>query len=175
MSDDTAARMAGNGRFLLAGREIRFDWGNVAVAVGLACFVGWYLTETVQASTALHNLLLILPLSIMLFGLLAAVLLLTVRVGAKGLPLAERNSIRLPIGWKIPVLMLWFGLYVATLPGLGFDVGSMLFCAACLITQGERRLLGLAGFSILFGLLIGFAMSSGVVPDAPLLILNGMR
>lgn len=158
-------------RVRLSGRWWLVDLGDMALAIGIVAVSVWYLSDALRASQAFQNLILIVPLSIFIFILCALVLATAVAPESR-----ERRpgSVlrRAPAGFQTLGLMVLFALYVATLPVLGFDVGTALFCAGCVLVQGGRNLLGIAFFSGGMGLLMGVIMAFGPIRRVPLLLFN---
>lgn len=157
-------------RVRLGQRWWLIDLGDMVFALLIIGFGAWYLADALRASRAFQSLILIWPLSLFLFVTSALVIATAIRPDAA--PHQQTPTQRRPrVGWRTLALMTLFTLYVATLPVLGFDGGTALFCAACLLVQGERNLVAVAGFAVGVGLLMGFIMSRGPVIGAPTIFL----
>jgi len=153
----------------------------------LAGFVLLYCVDAVRASTAVLNLILVLPVSVLVLALCAVQFVLSVtadkRAARHGAGLATSPRVEGPeraleggTGATSDLGALTaaglFSLYVLTLPWLGFDIGTMLFLGAFLRLQGERRWLWLVGYSIAFGMALSYAFSRLLPYDMPLRLLG---
>jgi hypothetical protein len=150
--------------FRLGGRTYGVDIGEVLVATALLGAVLWHFYVTVSASSRFTNLMMVVPATV-LFGVLYLLLVWNAvfRIGDG----AEAPRPRPPVGQNIVWLMVAFGLYVAALPVLGFDVGSAILTAVYLLLLGERRLPLILGYSAAVGATIGLLMVHALSPDAP--------
>lgn len=136
-------------------RRSRADWGHLALILFFATVTIAYLADAWSASATVRNLVLVLPASV-----LSLVLCVIVAVGAfRGDGAAEPERAGEPEApatllerFKPALLMALFALYIATLPWLGFDVGSAVFVAVALLLDGERRLWLIAPVAIGFAL-----------------------
>lgn len=125
---------------------------DFAVVILLAVFICWYTWAAWQASTAVENLILIVPI---------ATIALIMCIGefirqSRQKPVAESDiDSNNPdsITTVLPIIAL-FSAYVLSLETIGFDIATSLFVAAFLWVQKERRLIWIVGYSIVFGLLM---------------------
>lgn len=117
------------------------DAGALAFALVAAGAMAVYAYGVVQSSRTVADYILILPAAVIGAGaILVSVLGDIVRRGVSfaGLAGADRQPV---------LLLVLTGVYAATVPFVGFDVGTAAFIALALLIQGERRiwLLLLAG------------------------------
>ena len=140
-------------------------YADLAVLAGLVAFVLWYLSDAWSASTRVENLILILPIAGLAVLLCLLDLIAQLRQGV-----TEDHESREPVVEILPVMGL-FAAYVLTLEWLGFDVGSILFVAAFLWLQGERRKVWLLGYSLCFGFLVAMFFSYMLPYPMPMLLL----
>ncbi|MBW3694495.1 tripartite tricarboxylate transporter TctB family protein [Vibrio sp. T187] len=126
---------------------------DFAVVILLAAFVCWYTLAAWQASTAVENLILIVPIaSIALIMCLAEM----VRQGMQKASDSDTNSEPSSpdsVVTVLPIIALFSG-YVLSLETIGFDIATTLFVGAFLWLQKERRLVWVVGYSVAFGLLM---------------------
>ena len=138
---------------------------DLVVLLVLASLVILYGIDAYRASSEVLNLILILPIIAIVLVLCLVQFIIELRDVTTEAP--ERESVK----DVAPVIGL-FAAYVLTLQWLGFDIGTMLFVAAFLWLQGERRVHWLIGYSISlsFGLALFF---SAMLPyPMPMLILQ---
>jgi len=138
---------------------------DLVVLLVLASLVILYGIDAYRASSEVLNLILILPIIAIVLVLCLVQFIIELRDVTTEAP--ERESVK----DVAPVIGL-FAAYVLTLQWLGFDIGTMLFVAAFLWLQGERRWHWLIGYSISlsFGLALFF---SAMLPyPMPMLILQ---
>ena len=72
----------------------------------------------------------------------------------------------------LPVILLFVG-YVATLPWLGFDVGTFVFVALFLFLAGEQKWQWILGYSLTFAFSSALFFSNMLPYPMPLLLLSG--
>lgn len=138
---------------------------DLAVLLVLASLVILYGYDAYTASTDVLNLILVLPVIAIVLTLCFVQFLVEMRDGKAESPARES------VADVAPVIGL-FAAYVLTLEWLGFDIGTMLFVAAFLWLQGERRWYWLIGYSmsLSFGLALFF---SAMLPyPMPMLLLQ---
>ncbi len=164
-------------------RQHATDWEHVFFLVTILAFLVWYLWDATAASPTFTNLILIAPV-----GALAVILALYIGsieiFGHHGMPkdapvgkvetVAGNAPSRFRAGsvGTITLLMGCFGLFVAAIPYLGFDVATFGFIVATLWLLGERRVLftlalalGIsAGISITALTLLTFPIPMGIAP-----------
>ncbi|WP_226575752.1 tripartite tricarboxylate transporter TctB family protein [Acuticoccus sediminis] len=153
-------------------RTERPDWGHALLVLFFAGLTAFYLHDAWQASGRVRNLILILPASILSFILCAVVMVGIIRhrgsepdaAGPEpGAPFLER--------YKPAVTMAVFGLYVFSLPTLGFDGGTAVFMAAMLALDGVRNPLMLIGLPVAFAGAVTLMFDWLLPYPMPLLIL----
>ncbi|MEM6640193.1 MAG: tripartite tricarboxylate transporter TctB family protein [Pseudomonadota bacterium] len=116
---------------------------DLVVLVVLASLSIAYLFDAYRASPNIMNLVLIVPVTIIVFVLCAVQFVVTLRKSTNDIP--EREPVR-PV---LPVMIL-FAVYVLSLPWLGFDLGTALFVGVFLYVHGERRWIWVLGYSVSF-------------------------
>jgi Na+-driven multidrug efflux pump len=162
----------------------RIDWGHVAFVLFIAGTVAWYFADAYRASGSIKNMILIAPASGLALLLCAIILVQDFRQAlaappesaprpkAEGKPAAATKEGRHDARRAIAFIVV-FGLYVGLLEVIGYDVATVLFIAAAMVMNGERRVLPIVGFSVvfgglavwLFGLLLPYPMPTLVVPN----------
>ncbi|MBD3897961.1 tripartite tricarboxylate transporter TctB family protein [Halomonas sp. ML-15] len=143
------------------------DYGDLLVLMALAGFTLWYLFDAIRVSSAVQNLLLILPLALIVLTIVLLELVVRLR---KGTLLARPEDE--PLRQTLPVVGL-FAAYVISLETLGFDVATVLFIAAFLVLKGERNWLLLGGYSLAFGFGVAFFFALMLPYPMHMLILQG--
>ena len=146
-------------------REHRTDWEHLVFLAIVLIFLVWYLWTSTVASPTFSNLILIAPVGAFALILTAYIGLVEI-IGVRATPSipqndqvearAETTPSRFRAGSlrTITLLMGLFGLFVAAMPYLGFDVASFLFIIATLWLLGERR--------VIFSLLLALGISAGI-------------
>jgi len=138
---------------------------DFVVLLVLASLATAYGIDSYNASTEILNLILVLPLTIIVLVLCLIQFVVELR-DSKSTPPAREN-----IADVAPVIGL-FAVYVISLNWLGFDVGTVLFVAAYLWLQGERRLPWLLGYSIALGFALALFFSAMLPYPMPMLVLS---
>ncbi len=129
-------------------------------------FVVWYLWTATAASPTLSNLILIAPVGAAAIALLlyiAAVEKRGPRTPAQLSPAAEaeqaanapQQRFRTSSIGTVTTLMAFFGIFVAAMPYVGFDISTFFFTLATLWLLGERRVV----FSFVFAVGTAIAVS----------------
>lgn len=145
------------------------DCGDLLVLMALAGFTLWYLLDAIRVSSAVQNLLLILPLSLVVL----VIVLLEVALRLKqGTLLTRPEGEGEPLHRTLPVVGL-FAAYVVSLETLGFDVATVLFIALFLVMKGERNWLLLGGYSLTFGFGVAFFFAQMLPYPMHMLVLQG--
>jgi putative tricarboxylic transport membrane protein len=138
---------------------------DLVILLVLSGLVILYGLDAYSASSHILNLILVLPVIVIVLVLCLIQFIIEIRDAKAEAPARESAAD------VAPVIGL-FAAYVLTLQWIGFDIGTMLFVAAFLWLQGERRWHWLIGYSISlsFGLSIFF---SAMLPyPMPMLILQ---
>jgi len=149
----------------LANKANRYRIADLVVLLVLAGLVTLYGFDAYRASSAVLNLILVLPVIAIVLTLCLVQFVIELR------DIKAEAPVRESVADVAPVIGLFAG-YVLTLQWLGFDIGTMLFVATFLWLQGERRWHWLIGYSISlsFGLALFF---SAMLPyPMPMLILQ---
>jgi len=136
---------------------------NSIVILCLATFVLWYAFDAHRASNSLDNMILILPVA----AITLCLCIYDFFLGANNTK--EKKQKQESIATVMPVMIL-FSLYVLTLEYVGFDVGTVLFIALFLFFHGETKWMWIAGYSLVFGLLIAYFFSLMLPYPMPMLI-----
>ena len=145
--------------------ERALDWEHLFFLALILAFLTWYLADATIASPTFSNLILVGPV-----GAIAAILALYIgageifarRAAAKiaptdggdGAAISDPSRFRTGSLGTIALLMACFGLFVAAIPYLGFDVATFVFTVATLWLLGERR--------VIFMLSLALGMSAGI-------------
>ena len=130
----------------------------------LASLVTLYGIDAYRASSDILNLILVLPIIAVVLALCLAQFVIEWR------DVTAATSARDSVADVAPVIGL-FAAYVLTLQWLGFDIGTMLFVAAFLWLQGERRWHWLIGYSMSLGFGLSLFFSTMLPYPMPMLIL----
>ncbi len=148
-------------------RSLRLNNHQIAdltVLFGLLSLVLWYFWDAYNASTQVLNLILIVPVTGLLLILCLIEFISQIRNSDRETPALD------PVSSIVPVVSL-FALYVATLPWLGFDVGTFLFVSLFLWLHGERRWQWALGYGLCFASLIALFFSEMLPYPMPMLLL----
>ena len=137
---------------------------DILVLITLLLLSILYFWDAFTASAEVMNLILILPLTVLIF--LLCVIEFVRQLGRLG----EAPPSLEPIASVVPAISL-FGLFVLTLPWLGFDVGTFVFVACFLFWHGERRIRWVIGYSLCFASLTALFFSSMLPYPMPMLLL----
>jgi len=143
----------------------RYRVADLVVLLALASLVILYGFDAYRASSDVLNLILVLPLIAIVLVLCLVQFLMELRDAKDEVPARES------VGDVAPVIGL-FATYVLTLQWLGFDIGTMLFVAAFLWLQGERRWPWLIGYSISLSFGLAWFFSKMLPYPMPMLILQ---
>jgi len=138
---------------------------DLVVLLVLASLVVLYGIDAYQASSEILNLILVLPLIAIVLVLCLVQFIIELRDRKSDIPARES------VTDVAPVIGL-FALYVLTLQWLGFDIGTMLFVAAFLWLQGERRWRWLIGYSMSLGFGLALFFSAMLPYPMPMLLLQ---
>ena len=138
---------------------------DLVVLLVLASLVVLYGIDAYQASSEFLNLILVLPLIAIVLVLCLVQFIIELRDRKSDTPARES------VADVAPVIGL-FALYVLTLQWLGFDIGTMLFVAAFLWMQGERRWRRLIGYSMSLGFGLALFFSTMLPYPMPMLLLQ---
>lgn len=126
-------------------RRQRFPLGSVLFSLSLAAVFGYYAHGVHAAARGVTDWLLILPAA----GI--GITALLVIVGTKVIDWYRQRDMAVaedPSALPAVLFMGLLALYVATIPIIGFDLGSLLFLCLALYLQGERRWWVIVGFGV---------------------------
>lgn len=126
-------------------RRHGFPLGSVLFSLSLAAVFGYYAHGVHAAARGVTDWLLILPAAGI--GITA---LLTI-VGTKVIDwYRQRDAVAKEDPSTLPAVLFMglLALYVALIPVIGFDLGSLLFLCLALYLQGERRWWVIVGFGV---------------------------
>lgn len=154
---------------LSTARRLEARWGPLALAALMTGWSLWYFVDAYTTSPRVQNLIFIAP-AVAIVALLFAVILVTavlrgseeVKENDAQVVSATAQRLRTPIA-----VMIMLVLYAATLPRIGFDLGTFLFIAGTLLAQGERRPAVVIGFSAVFALIIVWLFKMMLTLDMP--------
>lgn len=161
----------------IADRKIVVDIWQLAFATGISSWVGWYCWDAWHASSATANMILILPVSgaaIVLFFFVAAGCLKAVE-GAVSRPELPRDLSTRASAVRVAGSMLLFVAFVVIGPVVGFDVACFAFLLAMLVFLGERRILVLLLFPLLFTVAVIFCFGTLLASPLPVMFLKGLN
>lgn len=138
---------------------------DLTVLAGLAGMTLFYAYDWYSASSHLLNVIMVLPLTALM--LCACLLQFFFSARQKAAP-AQDDTAAME---QVPIMVL-FGLYVLSLNFLGFDLATFLFIAISLRLHGERRLLWLASYALVFSAATTFFFSAMLPYEMPLTFLG---
>jgi hypothetical protein len=125
----------------------RVAWGQLALVTGLAGLTLAYLLDARSVSLSPNNLLLLQPTALFVLALWVVIALGCVRREQAGQVLSRRDW----LGYaRVVAMVATFGLFIASLERIGYDIAIALFVAAGLFIGGERNPLWLLLFPIVF-------------------------
>lgn len=141
--------------------RLRIDWGHLLVATAIAVGVVAYLLDARSVSTSTNNLLLVQPVALLAIVLYLLILPQCFRREAEEAESAspepqasastaeERNGL-----WRVLALAVVFGVFIALLETIGFDIAAWAFTLVALWIGGERRPLVLLLFPVAFAVAV---------------------
>ncbi len=125
----------------------RVEWGQLALVTALAGFALAYLIDARSVSLSTQNLLLLQPTAIFVLVLWAVIAFGCVRR-------AEAAEEPAPIDWparaRVLGMVAAFGAFILSLERVGYDIAMAVFVCAGLWIGGERRVLVLLLFPLVF-------------------------
>lgn len=125
----------------------RVAWGQLALVTTLAGLALAYLLDARSVSLSVNNLLLLQPTALFVLALWGVIAFGTIR---RAHP-EEGPSPRDWIGQlRVVAMVAVFGVFIASLERIGYDIAIALFVAVGLFIGGERRLLWLLLFPAVF-------------------------
>ncbi len=134
-----------------AGLRWRVAWGQLLLATALAALALAYLLDARSVSLSMNNLLLVQPTALFVLALWFVIALGTVsRTGPDAGP-SRRDWLGQA---RVVAMVVAFGLFIASLERIGYDIAIALFVAAGLFIGGERRVAWLTLFPAVFAALV---------------------
>ena len=148
-------------------RHLAGGLGHLLLLSVFVLFSVWYALDAYMAQQKVENLLLIWPATIIVLVLALGLAAVQVRTmmqtraahadggaekqaedvhGDGDEPAPEATSLQARYG--TPLSAIGLGLYVLSLPFLGFDVATALFVAASMLLQGERNPIVIGLFAV---------------------------
>lgn len=131
---------------MAAGARGGIAWGHLALVTALAAAAIAYLLDARRVSLHPHNLLFLQPTAILVVVLWAIIAVACLRGDRSG----EAPVQTWPERLKVLALVGLFGLFIAGLERIGYDIAAWAFVTAALALGGERRPLVLALFPAAF-------------------------
>lgn len=125
--------------------------GSLAVIAGLIGFSIWYLNDAYTASSSLDNLIFIGPLSTIVILLLLIELIIILKKGPQKPDLTNEKK---KDDFVIFKGMFVFAVFIFIMDKVGFDLATAFFVSAFMFVTGERRIWMLAGYSIVFAVVV---------------------
>lgn len=153
-------------------RQGRLDWGHLILVAAFATFVIWYNFDAQSKSSQIENTILIVPatlVALLMCALIAGQILFAWLGDPRAEDVADQPSAeRQPVIWPL-LYILALGIYVWSCEMLGFDIATALFIAAGMLISGERRILPILIFSILFSVTVVYALKWALPIQIPTL------
>ena len=153
------------------------DIPNIVFATCLAGWVGWYCWDAWHANAAMENMILILPVSalgiLLYFFVIAGCIKRVSSVKTPGAALHEPVSRGMAI--KIVGSMAMLAALVLAGPLIGFDVAAFVYMLGMMLFLGERRILVLLFFPLLFSTVVIYCFTILLATPLPVLIFRGQN
>lgn len=153
--------------------KARFNFPELGLASFFLVLGCWYLFDAYQASPSSENMLLILPAAVVVICLslwiIGSTLYKTPLIDTVE-PQSEKETS--PEKKPVSVLsaMCILAGFVLSMDWIGFDVATFLFMVALMFLQGERRLVWLGGFSLIFAVLTSLFFEYMIPYPMPMLL-----
>ena len=159
------------------GRKFTVDIPNIIFATGLASWVAWYCWDAWHANAAVENMILILPVSvlgILLYFFVIAGCIKRVSPDEKqSTPSHEPMARGMAI--KIVGSMAMLAALVLAGPLIGFDIASFAYMLGMMLFLGERRILVLLLFPLLFSVAVIYCFGTLLDTPLPVFIFRGQN
>lgn len=152
--------------------------GPLILALVIAVVAVIYVSNAYMSSSRIHNVIFIIPMAgiaVLLAGLVLSRTILRWRrepaavAEAQEAPEAGDEPAVGPLA--ILAMMALLMAYAFSIPWIGFDVASVIFMAACLWIQGERRPFVVAAMSLIFSFGVTWLLLNAARVPAHTLIL----
>ncbi len=133
----------------------------------------WYLIDAYRASARIENLLLILPAAtvviLLCLWIIGSLLFHTLKkTEVYRAKCAEQPAEKKKV--SVFGAMCILAVYILVMDWVGFDVATFLFMVALMFLQGERRIVWLGGFSLLFAVLVSLFFEYMIPYPMPMLL-----
>lgn len=125
----------------------RVAWGQLALSTSLAGLALAYLLDARSVSLSVNNLLLLQPTALFVLVLWVVIAIGTVSRDVPEAVVSRRDWLGAA---RVVGMVAAFGLFIASLERIGYDVAIALFVAVGLFIGGERKPLWLILFPVLF-------------------------
>ncbi|MCG6121577.1 MAG: tripartite tricarboxylate transporter TctB family protein [Microvirga sp.] len=145
--------------------------GPLLLALVIAIVAVVYVSNAYLSSSRIHNVIFIIPMAtiaVILAGIVLLRVALAWRASSRGVSDVEARSVDQTAdaetgvgGLGIAAMMALLIAYAFSIPWIGFDVASVLFMAACLWIQGERRPLVVVAMSLIFSFGVTWLLING--------------
>jgi hypothetical protein len=129
----------------------RVAWGELALVTALAALALAYLVDARSVSLSMNNLLLLQPTAVLVLVLWAIIAWDCVSRPAAAPPPAQGSRAQRA---RPLVMVVAFGLFIASLERVGYDIAIAAFVAAGLVIGGERRPHVVVPFALVFAALV---------------------
>ena len=129
----------------------RVAWGQLALATSLAGLALAYLLDARSVSLSVNNLLLLQPTALFVLALWVVIAIGTISRGKPEEAISRRDWLGLA---RVVGMVSAFGLFIASLETIGYDIAIALFVAAGLFIGGERKPLWLVVFPAVFAVCV---------------------
>lgn len=160
-----------------AGQKIAVDIPHIIFATGIAGWVAWYCWDAWHANAAIENLILILPVSVV-----GVVLYFFVVAGCFQRVRQKEEQSTLPhkllapgTAFKIAGSMVMLAALVLAGPLIGFDIASFVYMLAMMAFLGERRIIVLLLFPLLFSVAVIYCFGTLLATPLPVFFFRGQN
>lgn len=153
------------------------DIPNIVFATALAGWVAWYCWDAWHANAAMENVILILPVSalgILLYFFVVAGCIKRISMDEKRCA-SSREPMSRGMAIKIVGSMAMLAALVLAGPMIGFDIASFVYMLGMMAFLGERRILVLLFFPLIFSIVVIYCFGTLLSTPLPVLILRGQN
>lgn len=133
------------------GMRWRVAWGQLALVTALAGLALAYLLDARSVSLSVNNLLLLQPTALFVLALWGIIALDCFRRTPGDDGPSRRDWLGLA---RVVGMVAAFGLFIASLETVGYDIAIALFVAAGLFIGGERKPVWLVLFPVVFAVCV---------------------
>jgi hypothetical protein len=161
----------------IADRTFAVDTPNILFATALAGWVAWYCWDAWHANAAVENMILILPVSLAGVALYCFVVAGCIkRVSQAEEPCLPSNE---PMGRGLAIKIIGSMAMLAALvlagPLIGFDIATFAYMLGMMIFLGERRILVLLLFPLVFSAAVIYCFGTLLATPLPVLLFRGQN